>query len=134
MDIRPIKTEDDYNWAIAEITKYFENEPEVGSPEGDRFDVLATLIEAYEDKHYPIKAPDPVEAIAAHMEMAGLKQSTLAEVFGSRSRASEVLSRKRPLTMDMAYKLNREWHIPAEVLIQPYHLAKDRAERRPKRA
>lgn len=60
-NIRPIKTEADHDWAIARIAGYFENEPEVGSPEGDRFDVLATLIEAYEDKHYPIEAPDPVD-------------------------------------------------------------------------
>ena len=121
-NIRPIRNEADYEWAIAEITRYFENEPEVGSPDGDRFDVLATLIASYEDKHYPISASDPVEAIVAHMEMAGLKQSTLAEVLGSRSRASEILRRKRPLTMEMAHKLHKEWHIPAEALLQPYHL------------
>jgi HTH-type transcriptional regulator/antitoxin HigA len=121
-NIRPIRNDADYEWAIAEITRYFENEPEVGSPDGDRFDVLAALIEAYEDKHYPISVPDPVQAIVAHMEMAGLKQRNLAEVLGSRSRASEVLRRKRPLTMDMAHKLFKEWHIPAEALLQPYHL------------
>ncbi|MFK4825622.1 type II toxin-antitoxin system HigA family antitoxin [Paenochrobactrum sp. BZR 588] len=124
-NIRPIKTEADYDWAIVEITKYFENEPEVGSPDGDRFDILATLIEAYENKHYPITTPDPIEAIQAHMDMAGYKQAALADVIGSRSRASEVLSKKRQLTMDMAFKLNRDWHIPAEVLIQPYHLVND---------
>lgn len=124
-NIRPIKTEEDYNWAIAEVTRYFENEPDVGSPEGDRFDVLATLIAAYENQHYPINAPDPVSTIMAHMEMAGLRQSALAEVLGSRPRASEIIHRKRPLTMDMVYKLHREWHIPAEALIQPYHLDRD---------
>lgn len=133
-NIRPIKTEEDYNWAIAEITRYFENEPEPGSPDGNRFDVLATLIEAYEDKHYPIKAPDPVAAISAHMEMAGLKQTMLADVIGSRSRASEVLNRKRPLSLDMILKLNREWHIPAEILIQPYHLADQDQSKERKRA
>jgi HTH-type transcriptional regulator/antitoxin HigA len=121
-NIRPIRTEADYAWAIAEITRYFDNEPEVGSPDGDRFDVLATLIEAYEDRHYPISAPDPVETIVAHMEMAGLTQGALAELLGSRSRASEILHRKRPLTMDMAYRLHTEWHIPAEALLQPYQL------------
>lgn len=122
-NIRPIKTEDDYNWAIAEITKYFENEPEVGSDEGDRFEVLATLIEAYEDEHYPISAPDPVEAIASHMAYFSLPRKALAEVFGSPSRASEILNRKRSLTLDMVYALNKKWNIPAEVLIKPYHLA-----------
>lgn len=124
-NIRPIKTDADYEWAIAEITPYFETEPEVGSADGNRFEVLATLIEAYEDKHYPIVAPDPVQAIHGHMEMAGLKQSNLAEVLGSRSRASEILSKKRQLTMEMAHKLYEQWHMPAGVLIQPYHLAKD---------
>lgn len=134
MDIRAIRTEDDYNWAIAEITKYFENEPEIDSPEGDRFDVLATLIKAYEDSHYPIDAPDPVDTIRAHMEMAGLKQGALAEILGSRPRASEILNRKRPLTMEMVYKLHREWHIPAEALIQPYHLANHDSPKARKRA
>lgn len=129
-DIRPIKTEADYEWAIAEITRYFESEPEPGTPDAVRFDVLATLIESYEDEHYPIIAPDPVAAIAAHMNMAGLKQSNLAEVLGSRSRASEVLNRKRPTTMEMVYKLHSAWRIPAEVLIQPYHLAKDESRKR----
>lgn len=133
-NIHPIKTDADYEWAIAEITKYFEHEPEVGTPEGDRFDVLATLIEAYENKHYPISTPDPVGAITAHMEMAGLTQTALADLFGSRSRASEVLHRRRLLTMDMAYKLHRAWNIPAEVLIQPYHLAKDEPQRRANKA
>jgi len=129
-NIRPIKTEADYDWAIAEITKYFENEPEVGSADGDRFDVLATLIEAYEDKHYPIEAPDPVEAIRSHMELFNLPRKALADVIGSSPRATEVLSRKRALTMEMVFKLNKEWHIPAEVLVRPYHLARDKERKR----
>jgi HTH-type transcriptional regulator/antitoxin HigA len=132
-NIRPIKTEDDYAWALAEITAYFDNQPEVGSPDGDRFDVLATLIEAYEDRHYPISAPDPVSTIAAHMEMAGLKQEDLAEVFGSRSRASEVLHRKRALTLDMIYRLHKQWNIPAEILVQPYHLSGEMKPRQSRR-
>lgn len=125
-NIRPLKTETDYDWAVAEIARYFENEPEVGSPEGDRFDVLAALIEAYEDKHYPIESPDPIEAIRSHMMLFNLPRKALADVIGSSPRATEVLNRKRALTMDMVFKLNKEWHIPAEVLIRPYHLAKDR--------
>jgi HTH-type transcriptional regulator/antitoxin HigA len=129
-NIRPIKTEADYDWAIAEITRYFESEPEVGTPDGDRFDVLATLIEAYEDEHYPIEAPDPVEAIRSHMELFNLSRKALAEVIGSSPRATEVLNRKRALTLDMVFKLNKEWNIPAEVLVQPYHLANDRERKR----
>ncbi len=124
-NIRPIRTEADYDWAIAEITHYFDNEPAIGSPEADRFDVLAALIETYEAKHYPIEEPDPVDAIVAHMEMANLNRAALVQLLGSASRASEILSRKRGLTLEMAFKLNREWHIPAEILIHPYHLAKD---------
>jgi HTH-type transcriptional regulator/antitoxin HigA len=105
-DIRPIRTEADYEWALAEIARYFDDQPEPGSPEADRFDVLATLIEAYENRHYPISTPDPVAAIAGHMEMRGLDQSDLAKVLGSRSRASEVLNRKRHLTLDMVHRLN----------------------------
>ena len=122
-NIRPIRTEDDYDWALREIARYFDDQPEIGSPGADRFDVLAALIEDYENKHYPISAPDPVSAIQAHMQMADLKQTALAEILGSRSRASEVLSRKRALTLDMAYKINKAWKIPAEILVQPYHLA-----------
>jgi HTH-type transcriptional regulator/antitoxin HigA len=133
-NIRPIKTEADYEWALAEITHYFDNEPEPGSPDGDRFDVLATLIEAYEDEHHPIEAPDPVSAIEGFMEMSGLRQATLAEVIGSRSRASEVLNRKRPLTLDMVHRLHKEWKIPAELLIQPYHLAVAKRRDNKKRA
>jgi HTH-type transcriptional regulator/antitoxin HigA len=122
-NIRALKTQADYDWAIAEITRYFEDEPKAGTPEGDRFDVLATLIESYEDKHYPIEALDPVEAIRSHMTLFGLPRKALAEIIGSSPRATEILNRKRALTMDMVFKLNKEWHIPAEVLIQPYHLA-----------
>lgn len=123
IDVRPLRSEDDYDWALAEIARYFDDQPDVGSPDGDRFEVLATLIEAYEDRHYPIMAPDPVSAIKAHMEMAGLKQTALADVLGSAPRASEILSRRRALTMDMVVKLHDAWHIPAEILIRPYHLA-----------
>lgn len=124
-NIRPIKTEADYDWAIAEVTAYFDNQPEPGTADGDRFDVLSALIEAYENEHHPISAPDPIETIKAYMEIHGLNQAAFATVVGSRSRASELLNRRRALTMDMAFKINREWHIPAEVLIQPYHLAND---------
>jgi HTH-type transcriptional regulator / antitoxin HigA len=121
MDIRPIKTEADYDWALAEIERYFAQEPQSGSPEADRFDVLAALIESYEAKHWPVEPPDPVSAIRYRMEQGHLRQADLALLLGSRSRASEVLNRRRPLTLEQAYRLHREWHIPAEVLIQPYH-------------
>ncbi len=123
IDVRPLRNEEDYDWALAEIARHFDDQPEVGSADGDRFEVLATLIEAYEDRHYPITAPDPVSAIKAHMEMRGLPQSALAEVLGSAPRASEILNRRRALTMDMIVRLHDAWHIPADILIRPYHLA-----------
>ncbi|MBN9220469.1 MAG: XRE family transcriptional regulator [Mesorhizobium sp.] len=122
-NIRPIRTEDDYNWAIKEITRYFEHEPEIGSPDGDRFDVLAALIETYENEHYPIPAQDPVQTINSHMELFNLSRRDLSELLGSSSRASEILNRKRSLTLDMIHALSTKWRIPAETLIQPYHLA-----------
>jgi HTH-type transcriptional regulator / antitoxin HigA len=132
-NIRPIKTEADYDWAIAEITRYFDKEPTPCTPDADRFDVLAELIEAYEARHYPIEETDPVDAITAYMEMANLTRQSLVKLLGSASRASEILARKRALTMDMAFKLNREWHIPAEILILPYHLA-DQDNKKDKKA
>lgn len=122
MDIRPIRTETDYESALREIEPYFDQEPEPGSPEADRFDVLAALIEAYEREHWPIDPPDPVEAIRYCMEQQGYTQSDLATLLGSRSRASEILKRRRPLTLEMVRKLHREWGIPAESLLRPYNL------------
>ena len=121
-DIRPIRTEEDYDWALAEIEQYFDNEPELGTPESDRFEILTTLTEAYEEKRWPIQPPYPVDIIKYAIEEMGHSQTELAELLGSRSRASEILSRKRPLTMKAAYKLHTHWHIPAAVLIRPYHL------------
>ena len=123
MEIRAIRNEADYDWALAEIEPYFEQQPAPGSPEADRFDVLAALIKVYEDEHHPIEAPDPVETIREWMALRGLRQSDLATLFGSKSRASEVLNRKRPLTMEMVFKLSTDWGIPAEALIAPYDLA-----------
>jgi HTH-type transcriptional regulator/antitoxin HigA len=106
MNIRPIRTEEDYDAALREIAPYFDREPESGSPEADRFDVLATLIEAYEREHWPIEPPDPVEAIRYRMEQQGYTQADLAALLGSRSRASGILKRRRPLTLEMIRKLH----------------------------
>jgi HTH-type transcriptional regulator/antitoxin HigA len=122
-NIRAIRNDDDLAWAIAEVSQYFDNQPDPQSTDGLRFDVLSVLIEAYEDKHYPIDAPEPVELIKAHMELTGRSQGNLATLFGSRSRASEVLNKKRALTVDMIHRLQKEWGIPADCLVEPYHLA-----------
>lgn len=125
MDIRPIRTEDDYRWALAEIEPYFDHVPDEGTPDADRFEVLTELISAYEAKHYPIEPLSPVEFIEAYMEEAGLRQSDLATVLGSASRASEFLNLKRPLTLSAIQRIHRDWRLPASVLIQPYHLEGD---------
>lgn len=122
--VRPLRTEADYDWALAEITPYFETPPREGTPEADRFDLLATVIEAYEAKHWPIEPADPIDAIRYRMETAGYTQTDLALLLGSRSRASEIMNRRRALTLPMAHKLHREWNIPAETLIRPYHLSR----------
>ena len=119
MDIRPLRTEADYDWALAEIEPYFTNPPPVDTAAAERFDVLAALIELYETHHWPIEPPDPVDAIRARMELSDYSQADLARLLGSRSRASEILARRRGLTMEQAYRLHREWHIPAEALIRP---------------
>lgn len=121
MPVPPIKTEADYDWALREIEHYFDREPEPGTPAADRYDILAALIESYESRHWPIDAPDPIEAVRFRMKQAGYTQSDLARLISSKSRASELLNRRRPLTLEHAYRLHREWHIPADILIQPYH-------------
>jgi HTH-type transcriptional regulator/antitoxin HigA len=122
MDINPIKTDADHKEALKEIDRLW-NAAE-GSPEGDRLDVLVTLVVAYEERRWPIEAEgDPIEIIVAHMDVTGRTQADLAGLLGSRSRASEVLARKRALTLDMINKLHGEWGIPAELLIKPYKLA-----------
>jgi HTH-type transcriptional regulator/antitoxin HigA len=120
MDIKPVKTEADYEAALAEIDRLFNAEP--GTPEGDRLEVLATLVEAYEDEHYALPLPDPIEAIAYYVESRGLTRQDLEPYLGSRARVSEILNRRRPLSLEMIRKLNAGLGIPAEVLIRPYEL------------
>ena len=119
MEIRPIKTEDDYKAALREVSAFFDSEPVPGSPEGDRFEVLITLVESYEAKHYPIDLPDPVEAIKFRMDQAGLTPKDLVPCIGRLNRVYEILNRKRPLTLAMIWKLHQQLGIPAECLIQP---------------
>jgi HTH-type transcriptional regulator / antitoxin HigA len=115
--IRPLRNETDYEEALRRIEPFFENEPEPGTPEADTFDLLALVITDYEKRHWPIDPPDPVDAIRYRMETAGYSQADLGRLLGSRQRASDVLNRKRRLTMGMAAKLHREWAIPAEALL-----------------
>jgi len=127
--IRPLRTEIDYEAALAEIERYFEREPKPGTREADRFDLLALVLEDYENKHWPIEPPDPIDAIRYRMEIGGYTQADLGRLIGSRQRASDILSRKRRLTMKMAWKLHRDWGIPAEALIRPQSMPRTRGRR-----
>jgi HTH-type transcriptional regulator/antitoxin HigA len=126
--IRPLRSEADYDAALAEIEQYFEKEPKPGTADADRFDLLALVIGDYEKKFWPIDPPDPVEAIRYRMQTGGFNQADLGRLLGSRQRASDVLARKRRLTMEMAWKLHRAWDIPAESLLKP--AKKQRVSRR----
>lgn len=119
MEIRPIRTEADYNAALRTISRLMESDPEIGTPDGDRLDVLTTLVQAYEAQHFPIDLPDPIEAIKFRMEQAGLTAKDLEPMIGRRNRVYEVLNRKRSLTLPMIWKLHKGLGIPAENLIQP---------------
>jgi HTH-type transcriptional regulator/antitoxin HigA len=117
VNIHPIRTKTDYKRALRELSAYFDNEPEPGSEDGDRFEILATLVEAYEAKRFPIEAPDPVEAIRFRMEQGGLTVKDLVPSIGQPNRVYEILNRKRGLTLDMIRNLHRNLGIPAESLI-----------------
>ncbi|MCP3470983.1 XRE family transcriptional regulator [Bradyrhizobium sp. CCGUVB1N3] len=123
MDVRPLHNEQDYNWAIGEVTRYFEAQPAVGTPESDRFEVLTTLIREYEDTHYEMPHVDPVQVLEFAIESMGKTQAGLSELIG-RNRASEILNRIRPLTLDMIRKISAEWNIPIELLTPQYAMAR----------
>ena len=125
MELRPIKTESDYQNALQKIEQLFDAEP--NSPECDRLDILTTLVEAYEQKHFPIEAPDPIEAILYYLEARGLSNRDLESSIGSCDRVEAILNRQQPLTLDVIRRLNRNLGLPAEILIQPYSIAKTSA-------
>ena len=124
MDITPIRTEDDYDAALGEIDRLMGCPPD--TPEGDKLEVLVTLVEAYEDGHWPIEAPDPISAIGHVMDANGWKQKDLALLIGSQPHASEVLRRRRPLTLSMIRALSTEWNLPADTLVREYPLTGQR--------
>ena len=126
MDIAPIKTKRDHARALKDIENLMAAKR--NGPEGDRLDVLVTLVEAWEAKHYPLDLPDPVAAIRYHMEQSGLAAKDLVPYIGSRNRVYEVLNRKRPLTLKMIWRLHNGLGIPTESLIKAYeHAAARRA-------
>lgn len=118
MKIAPIRNEKDYQKALKRLELIFDAKK--GSEKGDELEILSILIDRYENENFPIGMPDPIEAIKFRMEQMGMKQKDLAEVMGFKSRVSEILSKKRKLTLDMIRKLNTTLHIPTEVLVQDY--------------
>jgi HTH-type transcriptional regulator / antitoxin HigA len=116
MDITPIKSKRDYQRALKQIERLMDAKR--NTPDGDRLDVLVTLVEAWEASHYPLDLPDPVDAIKYHMEQHGLQPRDLAPYIGNRNRVYEVLNRKRPLTLRMVWRLHQGLGIPAESLIK----------------
>ena len=120
MDIKPIRTEEDYLAALNEIEALFDSNPD--SPEGEKLEVLVTLVEAYESRHYQIPRPDPIDAIEYHMERHNLSRKDLEPYIGNRARVSEIINRKRPLSMRMIRNLHKALDIPLEILVQEYAL------------
>ena len=120
MDIKPIKSEADYQAALKRLDGIFD--APMGSLESDEADILALLIDDYENKHFPIESPDPIEAIKIRMEELSLKQTDLAEAMGGANRVSEILSRKRKLTLEMVRNLTNKLNLSAEILIKDYDL------------
>lgn len=119
MNIRPIRTDEDYREALKKVSALFDNEPEPGTPEGDYFEIMITLIEAYESKQFPVDLPNPIDAIKFRMEQSGLSASDLAPAIGRTNRVYEVLNGKRALTLPMIWKLHELFGIPAQSLIKP---------------
>lgn len=116
-ELKPIRSTADYEAALAEVERLWG--AKAGTPKGDRLDVLATLIDAYEATRFPLDRPDPIDAIKFRMEQMGLTRRDLEPLIGSRARVAEVLNRKRNLSIDMIRRLNEELGIPAEILIRP---------------
>ncbi len=117
MNIRPIKTEADYDATLKRIDVLMDLDPEIGSPDGDELEVLAILVDKYEEKYWAISTPDPIEAIKYRMEEMGLKQKDLVPLIGSKSKVSELLNHKISLSLSMISNLSSTLHIPLEVLI-----------------
>ena len=122
MNLKPIKSESDYKQALNRLAVIFD--AAIGTPESDEVDILGLIIDKYEKKHYPIEAPDPIEAIKIRMEEMHLKQIDLVDVIGGKSRVSEILNRKRKLTVDMIRKLTTKLNLSPELLINNYQLTR----------
>ena len=124
MRIKPVTNDAEHSEALAEIDRLMDRNPAPGTAPADRLGVLATLVETYEDRRWPIEAPDPGEAILFAMEQRGYTRKDLEAALGSRQRVSEILNKRRRLTMDMAWNLHSQFGIPAGSLVKPYELAR----------
>jgi HTH-type transcriptional regulator/antitoxin HigA len=122
--IKPIRNEEDYETTLEEIEAHWEAAP--GTPEADRLDLLMMLVEAYEEEHHPIPPPDPIEMILHVMDARGLTRRDMEAYLGTRARVSEILNRRRPLSLAMIRKLQAGLGIPADILVQPYALQNSR--------
>ena len=120
MEIRPIRNDEDHTEALKEIERLLG--AAVGTPDGDKLDVLVTLVDAYEEKRWPIPESTPLEVLHYAITEMGRSQAELARLLGSRSRASEILAGKRRISLEVAQKVSNAWHIPIELLVQPYEL------------
>jgi HTH-type transcriptional regulator/antitoxin HigA len=118
MELKPIRTEKEYEKALKRLDEIFDSEP--GTKEGDELEVLALIIEDYEEKHYPIEPPHPIEAIKFRMEQMGMKQKDLGDILGHKSRASEILNNKRKLTLKMIRRISKKLNISTDVLVKEY--------------
>jgi HTH-type transcriptional regulator/antitoxin HigA len=118
--LKPIKTEDQYDQALARVYELMQTDVRENSIESDELEVLSILVKEYENEHYPMSSPNPLEAIKFRLDQMGMSEKELGEILGYRSRKSEILSGKRKLSLAMIRKLNEVLHIPAEVLIQAY--------------
>ena len=128
MEIKPIKSKKDHEAALERIDALMDADK--NTKEGDELEVLSTLVEAYEEEHFPIDNPDPIEAIKHCMEALGMDQKDLIPILGGKNRVSEIMNKRRALTMDMVRSLNKKMGIPAQMLIKPYPLKRSAVARR----
>ncbi|MBV9590695.1 MAG: XRE family transcriptional regulator [Hyphomicrobiales bacterium] len=123
MNVKPLHNEQDYEWALNKISRYFVSQPEPGTADGDRFEVLATLVKDYEDWHYEVPTCDPIDILRFAIESMGRSQADLGKLIG-RNRASEILNRVRPLNLAMIRTISAAWRIPIELLAIPYEVTR----------
>jgi HTH-type transcriptional regulator/antitoxin HigA len=125
VEVSPVRTDEDYEAALAEVERLIDAAP--GTAEGDRLDVLVTLVQAYEAEHHPVEAPDPIALLQFVMEQRGLDRAALQPMIGNRGRVSEVMARKRPLTLPMIRRLQAALGLPADALVRSYPLRRSEA-------